>query len=189
MQQRARFFRVSSPAAYSGASYPAYWLVGLLCTVLLSGCGFKLRGAYQLPEAMQITWVETAQPKSDFIRRLKRGLKSSGAQLVDKASDNVAVLKIFNEKKTKRIVSLDANGRAREYTLIYAVSFSVKALLLEFEIPEFEIPEQTVQIERDFVFDTEDVLGNSREEVKLYQEMEQDTVRLMLLRLQSKAKQ
>jgi len=184
MQQRARVFRVLYPAAYSGTSYPVYWLVGLLCAVLLSGCGFKLRGAYQLPEAMQITWVETAQPKSDFIRRLKRGLKSSGAQLVDKASDNVAVLKIFNEKKTKRIVSLDAKGRAREYTLIYTVSFSVKALLLEFEIPE-----QTVQIERDFVFDTEDVLGNSREEAKLYQEMEQDTVRLMLLRLQSKAKQ
>jgi len=169
-----RFFQVSY--------YPARWLVGLLCVLLLSGCGFKLRGAYQLPEAMQTTWVEAAQPKSDFIRSLKRGLKSSGVRLVDDMSDNAAVLKIFSEKKSKRIISLDANGRAREYTLIYAVSFSVKALILEFEMPE-----QTVQIDRDFVFDTEDVLGNSREEAKLYQEMEQDIVRLILLRLQSGA--
>ncbi len=175
MQQSNRFFR---------SSYPALWLVGLLCAVLLSGCGFKLRGAYQLPEAMQTTRVEAAQPKSDFIRSLKRGLKSSGVRLVDETADNTAdntaVLRVYNEKKSKRIVSLDSNGRAREYTLIYAVSFSVKALT-----QVFEVPEQTVQIDRDFVFDTEDVLGNSREETKLYQEMEQDIVRLILLRLQS----
>ncbi len=178
MQEGDSFFRGS----YSGTSYPVLWLVGFLCALLLSGCGFKLRGAYQLPEAMQTTLIEAAQPKSELIRRLKRALKSSGVLIVDEASDNAAVLKIFNEKKSKRIVSLDAKGRAREYTLTYAVSFSVKAL-----IQEFEVSEQAVQIDRDFVFDTEDVLGNSREEAKLYQEMEQDIVRLMLLRLQSRA--
>ncbi len=153
-----------------------------LCMLLLSGCGFKLRGAYHLPEAMQTTYIDTAQSRSDFIRALKRSLKGSGINVVDKASDNAAALKVYNEQKTKRIISVDSKGRAREYALSYAVSFSVKALK-----KDFEINEQIIQIEREFVFDTEDVLGNSREESRLYQEMEQDIIRLLLLRLQSKA--
>jgi len=140
----------------------------LLCSLFLSGCGFKLRGA---------------QPRSELIRALKRGLKASGVKLVDEAMHSAAVLSVLNEKRSKRIVSLDARGRAREYTLTYAVSFSVKARL-----QEFEIKQQTVQIDRDYVFDTEDVLGNSREEKRLYQEMGGDLVRLILLRLQSQAK-
>ncbi|VAW70004.1 hypothetical protein MNBD_GAMMA09-1728 [hydrothermal vent metagenome] len=158
------------------------WLASLLCLLLINSCGFKLRGAYHLPEAMQITYIEASQSKSDFIRSLKRRLKSSDIAVVDAASDTAAVLKIFNEKKSKRIISVDSKGRAREYALLYSVSFSVKALK-----KDFEINEQVIQIEREFVFDTEDVLGNSREETKLYQEMEQDIIRLLLLRLQSKA--
>ncbi|VAW59659.1 hypothetical protein MNBD_GAMMA11-2281 [hydrothermal vent metagenome] len=155
----------------------------LLCSLFLSGCGFKLRGAYVLPQVMQTTVIETAQPRSELIRALKRGLKASGVKLVDEAMHSAAVLSVLNEKRSKRIVSLDARGRAREYTLTYAVSFSVKARL-----QEFEIKQQTVQIDRDYVFDTEDVLGNSREEKRLYQEMGGDLVRLILLRLQSQAK-
>ena len=168
---------------YKQSSDISLWVTCLLSLLILSGCGFQLRGAYHLPEAMQTTYIETVQPKSDFIRSLKRSLKSSGINISDNASENAAVLKIFKEQKRKRILSVDSKGRAREYALTYAVSFSIKNLQ-----KEFEIEKQTIQIDRDFVFDTEDVLGNSREEAKLYQEMQQDLLRLLLLRLQSKGR-
>ena len=91
-------------------------------------------------------------------------------------------LTTIEESRTKRIVSVDANGRAREYTLTYAIDFHVKVIE-----SKFEIENQSISIDRDFQFDTEDVLGNSREESQLYEEMQQDLIRLILLRLQSKA--
>lgn len=145
---------------------------------------FKLRGAYKLPAEMQITYVKTSQPKSGFIRALKRSLKASNINIVDQVTEEAAVLSVSKESRSKRIVSVDSKGRAREYTLTYAIRFSVKAAK-----NKFEIEEQDVRIDRDFVFDTEDVLGKSREESKLYEEMQQDIVRLVLLRLQSKSRE
>jgi len=156
----------------------------LLVSVLLSSCGFHLRGAYQLPEVMQATFIETPQKNSNLIRTLKRSLKASDIALIDNRSAATAVLKVGNSLKNKRIVSVDSQGRAREYTLIYTLKFSLAATH-----GEFEMPEQTISISRDFLFDTEDVLGKSKEESQLYEEMEQDIVRLILLRLQSKAQQ
>jgi LPS-assembly lipoprotein len=159
-----------------------YLAVSLMCLLLVSACGFKLRGAYQLPAAMQVTYLESADKNATISRALKRRLEASDIKMAENVADDVAVLRLFNEIKSKRIISVDSKGRAREYTLTYGISFSVKALGVRFEIEK-----QDIRIDRDFVFDTEDVLGNSREESRLYEEMQQDIIRLILLRLQSKA--
>jgi len=155
---------------------PLLWLV--------SSCGFQMRGAYELPAAMQTTYVDTSAvaESSGFRRVMIRRLKASHIKIIDSPADDVAVLTLSGEQKTKRIISVDSRGRAREYTLTYAISFNVKA-----RHANFEIADQQVSINRDFVFDTQDVLGNSREESKLFEEMQQDVIRLILLRLQSKA--
>lgn len=157
------------------------FLLLLLSVLLLSACGFKLRGAYQLPVAMQTTYIDS-QISADFLRSLKLALKASKIKLLDEPADNIAVLKLFKESRTRRTVSVDSKGRAREYTLIYSISFT-----LNNQDQNFAIEEQELSIERDFIFDPEDVLGNSRGTAQLYDEMQQDLVRLILLRLQSKA--
>lgn len=154
----------------------------LLLAVMISSCGFQLRGAYQLPVAMKTTYLHAVQSNSELIRNLKRSLRASDIILSDEAGAGIATLSLGSEEKTKRVVSVDSRGRAREYTLSYAINFSVTA-----GDADFEIKQQTVSIDRDFLFDTEDVLGNSREESQLYTEMQQDIVRLILLRLQSQA--
>ncbi len=152
----------------------------LLVMLLLSSCGFQLRGAYQLPQAMQLTYVK-AGSESDFVSALKRQLKASKITLVDVASDQAATLIIHKEQKQKRTVSVDSRGRAREYTLTYQVDFEVKHPSVEFSIEQ-----QSVKIDRDFLFDTEDVLGKSKGINELYESMQQDVIRLLLLRLQSR---
>ena len=127
-------------------------LIGLLCVLLLSGCGFKLRGAYQLPPAMNVTYIDIDESKNALARSLKRSLKSSNIKIVNQLTDDAASLKIIGETKSKRIVSVDSKGRAREYTLTYFIDFSVRA-----KQHNFEIDKQTVRLDRDFVFDTEDV--------------------------------
>jgi len=161
-------------------------VLALLCLSLLSGCGFKLRGAYQLPPAMQQTYIGAASVNADLVRSLSIALRASDIELLDVPSDDAAQLKLFKETRSKRVVSVDSRGRAREYTLTYAISFSLTG-----KQPAtgeaFHIEQQDLQIDRDFLFDPEDVLGNARGESQLYDEMRQDLVRLILLRLQSKA--
>jgi LPS-assembly lipoprotein len=157
------------------------FLLFVLCVSLVN-CGFKLRGAYELPAAMQVTYIDHLQVNSDLVRALKIALKASDIKVADTKTDDVAVLRLHKETRDKRTVSVDSQGRAREYTLTYALRFSVIA-----GQQNFEIAEQVIRIERDFIFDPEDVLGNSRGESQLYEEMQQDLVRLLLLRLQSKA--
>ena len=146
----------------------------------LLNCGFKLRGAYELPAAMKLTYIDQKQVDAELIRALKIALKSSNIKIVDAKTSDAATLRLYKASKEQRTVSVDSTGRAREYALSYALSFTLIA-------SQLEISEQTIRIERDFIFDPEDVLGNSRETSQLYEEMQQDLVRLLLLRLQSKA--
>lgn len=150
---------------------------------ILTSCGFHLRGAYKLPSDMKVTYVESANDASALIRTLKRSLKSSGITLTENKSEALAVLKIYNEEQTKRVLSVDSQGRAQEYELSYAIKFAVSA-----NDSDFEIAEQSLNIQRDFLFDTEDVLGKGREEDTLIKDMQVDIVRLLMLRLQSQAK-
>jgi len=154
----------------------------ILLLLLSTSCGFQMRGAYQLPAAMQTTYVDASgiAEGSGLSRVLIRRLKASDIKIADSESNNIAVLTLSKEQKTKRIISVDSRGRAREYTLTYLISFNVNAVN-----EKFKIADQEIRIERDFVFDTEDVLGNSREESRLYAEMQVDVIRLIMLRLQS----
>lgn len=161
-------------------------LLCLLALSLLSGCGFKLRGAYQLPAAMQQTYIDAASVNADLVHGLSIALRASEIELLDAPSSEAALLKLFKETRSKRVVSVDSRGRAREYTLSYAISFALTGRQpVSGEV--FRIEQQDLQIDRDFLFDPEDVLGNARGESQLYEEMRQDLVRLILLRLQSKA--
>jgi LPS-assembly lipoprotein len=161
-------------------------LLFLLVLSLLSGCGFKLRGAYQLPAAMQQTYIDATSVNAGLVRDLSIALRASNIELLDAPRSDAAQLKLFKETRSKRVVSVDSRGRAREYTLSYAVSFTLAGQQPGSD-DVFRIEQQNLQIERDFLFDPEDVLGNARGESQLYEEMRQDLVRLILLRLQSKA--
>ncbi len=149
--------------------------------LLMAACGFQLRGAYQLPQAMSSTYIESAS-QSELVTELARSLQNSGIEVLSQPVETAAILKLHNEQKSRRVVSVDARGRAREYTLIYALRFSVKNASAGFSLDD-----QTLSIERDFLFDPEDVLGNSRGQDELYADMRQDLVRLVMLRLQSRA--
>lgn len=144
----------------------------------LSGCGFHLRGAVQLPAQMQMMYIQGV-PGSELILDLHRSLGSSNVQLVNSIDKADAILVILVDQVTRRVLSVGSTGRAREYELTYKVRFSVvkpdQSPLLK--------PEQHI-IRRDFSFDENDILGKSSEELLMRQEMQRDMARLILRRLQ-----
>lgn len=156
---------------------PGLVVLGLVLAFLVS-CGFQLRGAYPLPKVMSATYVKASNQNSELVRHLKRALNVSDIKLVDSEQQATAILEIGGEKQSQRVLSVDSEGRAREYELLYEVNFELRSVA-----GPVELEQQTLTLSRDFLFDTEDVLGKGREQATLVRDMQQDMVRLMLLRL------
>jgi len=156
----------------------------IICLALfsISSCGFHLRGAYQLPQAMDVSFIQADNSNSELVRALKRTLKASDIKLAETRQQASAVIFITTELQEKRVLSVDAQGRAREYEISYQISFNVSS-----DNSDFSIAEQKIKLQRGFLFDTEDVLGKSREQETLVKDMQQDMVRLIMLRLQAAA--
>lgn len=148
--------------------------------VMISGCGFHLRGAYELPAEMNFTHISAANQNSELVRGLKRVLQANQLTLVDNAVDAGAILRIISETSGKRVLSVDSQGRAREYELQYSVKFEVTS-----KDNGFSLSPQELKLQREFLFDPEDVLGKGSEEADLFKGMQQDMVRLIMLRLQA----
>jgi LPS-assembly lipoprotein len=157
---------------------------------LLASCGYHLRGAYQLPPQMATTVIRSDNMNGELVRGLKRSLQISGINVVSEVNPSdgkivkqseVTVLRIFKESQRKRVLSVDINGRVREFELYYRLSIELTGA------DGFFVPEQSLELSRDFLFDPEDVLGKSDEEADLLRDMQRDMVRLIMLRLQAVA--
>ena len=154
------------------------WL-WLSVALALSGCGFHLRGAAQLPPSMQQTYIDGSFT-SAIVRDLRLNLEASGTDVVDSPQAAGATLHILTENYERRVLSVRSNAQVSEYELIYTVRFSVVRAdgvqLLE---------AQTVSVSRDYRYDPNQVLGASSEESLLQQEMQRDVSQLILRRLAS----
>ena len=154
------------------------WLwLGLV--LALNGCGFHLRGAAQLPPAMERTYID-GSATSAIVRDLRLNLEASGAEVVASPQAAGATLHILGESYERRVLSVRSNAQVSEYELIYNVRFSVvRADGVQLLEP------QTVNVSRDYRYDPNQVLGASSEESLLQQEMQRDVSQLILRRLSS----
>lgn len=153
----------------------------LVMTILvLSGCGFHLRGAESLP--FDSLYVQDSGA-AGIARDLKRSLKSSGIRLESSAEKAQASLDLMSEDNEKRILSISGRGRVREFELLYRVSFRVKQAGSEL----WQAP-QLLELRRDYSFDDKALLGKEAEESRLVGDMRSEAVREIMRRLSSLAK-
>lgn len=153
-------------------------LILILTALLLSGCGFHLRGPADLPFA---TLYVQAPPTSLFATQLKRAV-SAGSQtrIADSAKTAEATLQILNEAREKQILSLSTGGRVSEFRLLYRVSYR----LLDSKNID-RIPASEIVLQRDYAFNDQQVLAKEGEEALLYRDMQTDAVHQLVRRLQA----
>lgn len=149
--------------------------------LLLSGCGFHLRGNIDLPADLKTMHVQGASKYSDFGVELRRNLRSNGVEVVDSASAAKVVLKISNSVYNRRLLTASgATGKVAEYELLYTLIVS----LHDRKGTQLLAPQRLRQL-RDYTFDRDSVLGKSNEEASLRKDMERDMARQVLNRLQA----
>lgn len=160
-------FRYSKPVAQ--------WLLALAACLLLSACGFQLRGAANLPfKSIYLGF----SPNAPTGVELKRYIQASGTKVVDEQKDAEAVLRVISDVRDKQVLTLNTNGRVREYALFQRFTFSVtdaKGAVL--------IPPTAVNLRRVITYDENQELAKQSEEALLYRDMQSDLVQQILRRL------
>jgi LPS-assembly lipoprotein len=146
--------------------------------LLLSACGFQLRGAAQLPFS---TIFVQAAPTSPFATQVRRAVQAGSSTRLTNAPEQAEVLlQILNEAQEKQILSLSGGGRVSEYLLRYRVSFRLTDSKNREHIPASEIV-----LQRDFSYSDDQALAKESEEAQLYRDMRNDAVQQLVRRLQS----
>jgi LPS-assembly lipoprotein len=157
---------------------PLRLLLALIIAATIAGCGFHLRGvgSGNLPyKTMYIALPDTA----DVSIWLQRYIRASGStRIVDDAKSAEAIFQQLGDSRQKNILSVNAQGRVREYRLQLTYTFRVvnqKGQVL--------VPANEVALTRDISFDDSNVLAKDLEEGLLWRDMNNDLVNQIMRRL------
>lgn len=150
---------------------PALRLSAIVFLVLgLSACGFHLRNKIALPADLGPVRVTSTTPYSPLADSLATGLKHAGAIPATADAKDVAALEVVSERWGDLPISIDAFGRAQEFSLRYAAVFVFRRA-----DGSILVPQQVVELSRDYVSPPVDVTGTTTERevlaAELYREM------------------
>ncbi|MFT3756584.1 MAG: LPS assembly lipoprotein LptE [Pseudoxanthomonas sp.] len=151
-----------------------------LLVASLSACGFHLRNRIALPPDLGPIKVTSTAQYSPLAESVARGLQAGGATLVDEKATDVATLKILSERWGDRPIAIDELGRAQEYNLRYATVF----VLLSADGSEL-VPQQVVELGRDYVTPPVDTTGTDTEREVLANELRREMAASILRRVDS----
>ena len=146
----------------------------LVSTLMLSACGFELRGAADL--AFKSIYFQG--PNYTVSKDLRKALAINDVTIVNNAKDADLLLEFLSETYDRRILSLSGRGRVTEYELLYNLNFRIREAG-----SELWGPVQTIEGRRDFSYDDTQVLAKSYEETRLREDMQADAVREIMRRL------
>jgi LPS-assembly lipoprotein len=142
--------------------------------LLLSACGYHLRGAFELPENMKSVYVEGGS--GSLLEQFRQIMKaSSSAQLASSRKGAGIVIKIFNEDFNRRVLSLSERGKTNEFELVYHLDYEFAnvsdALLME---------RQTVDVRREYYNDQQFIIAKDNEEAVIRNEMYRQAVQTII---------
>ncbi|WP_290698100.1 LPS assembly lipoprotein LptE [Amphritea sp.] len=137
----------------------------IVSCLMLSACGFHLRGSADIAEPLrQLTLVMPDRSRSSLEPLLRRQFEANGIRVNGGPGYQ---LEINSESRSRREASLGANADIDEYELTRKVSFLVRN-------PQGEIVlERKLTIERTYDYDADRETASSVQETQLYSEMEQ----------------
>ena len=151
-----------------------------LAVIVLTACGFHLRGQVAMP--FKTLYLNAVNAGTPFVSELRRSLEANHVQMVDASSKADLTLNIESEDSDKQILSLGGGGRVNEFRLTYRVS------LRAYDLKQQEwIPAEEMEQRRDYSYDDTKILAKESEEALLLQSLRLDMAQQIMRRL-SRAK-
>ena len=153
-------------------------LAACLLGVILTACGFHLRNKIALPADLGPVKVTSTTQYSPLADAVARGLQQAGAVAADATATDVASLDILSERWGDLPTAMDDRGRAQEFSLRYAAVFVFRRA----DGTEL-VPQQVVELSRDYVSPPENVTGTTTEREILADELRREMAASILRRI------
>jgi LPS-assembly lipoprotein len=157
--------------------YLSHGILGFML-IVLAGCGFHLRGAADLPSHLKSMYVQGVDTQRDFGLALKRALKSNDVMVLDAYQTGAAVLTIVDNSFERQVLSVGSDAKVSEYELLGRVTFKVSD-----DKGNLMLSEQTIEAQRDYQFDQNQVLASDNQERALREQLNQQLAQSILRRL------
>ncbi|MGZ8226817.1 MAG: LPS-assembly lipoprotein LptE [Methylococcaceae bacterium] len=139
-------------------------IVVFVAVLLLSACGYHLRGALDMPQGFKNVYLDGASPQ--LREQFTKVLKASSSQLTDSPEGAGMVIRIAGENASQRVLSLSSRGRSNELELYYRLEYefanSTNGLLMA---------RQPLEIKREYFNNQQDIIAKSNEETVIRNEM------------------
>jgi LPS-assembly lipoprotein len=154
----------------------AFLVAGL--TLLLPGCGFQMRGDWELPSSLQNTVMSGGGQA--LYTYLQREFRAASASLERPPVEGAARLIVSQNTMNKRVLSVDNRGKVIEYEIYYLLKFKILGA-----DGNLIVKEQQINMTRDYPFVATQVIGASHEEALLRDNMYKDMARQIMRRIQA----
>jgi len=152
------------------------WCIGLI--ILLSGCGFHLRGSIELPKKLDHIAVIVRDAHREIAPLIRDQLRAYHREVVDDPAAAKYWLVIEHDSLTQNITGISSSTTPRQYELLYTVQFKLQRARAGDLATE-----EKIFVTRALTVNSDRILGSNDEEAHLAQEMRQNAVVMILERL------
>lgn len=154
-------------------------MVAIALLLVLSACGFKLRGAESFAfKTITTSFAEGSSLGAEFKRAMEFNGDVRFVSDAQKASSADVVLEVLLDQREKTVVGVNASGQVREFQLRSRFKFRLRTPAGKELIPDTEL-----LLQRDVSFNETAVLSKEAEEGLLYRSMQTDIVQQLMRRL------
>lgn len=153
----------------------------LFFSFMLTACDFQLRSHCEFSLPFHTLSLESEQPYSPFTKELKKALATAGVDTLRIPSTSPR-LQILAQNLTRTATSLGNPGQTTTYLLVYSILFQ----LIDGTGHILLVPQQ-IQATRTFSITSNQLAGDLNTENDLQENMQQDVIQQLLIRLNSKA--
>jgi len=143
-------------------------LISLGLMLMISACGFQLRGDIQA----NFDSISISGGTSSFNKTLQRKFRQAGIP-IKSSSEAEKIVEIIKNTFTKTILTLTGTGSVSEYQLDYVVTYRFKSKDGPWNLPV------TIEASRNYTYDDSDILAKDEEEKRLVSGMEDQLIRTM----------
>ena len=143
--------------------------------VLLSACGFQLRGTGTTELAIKELDVSARNAYGDTVRQLRQVLTNSGVTLTTSAPYKLILVR---EQEDQRAASYAGTGSSVEYELNTTLNYEIEG---KNNLP---LLSDKIEVHKIYLHDGNNITGSGEEATLIRQEMRRDLVQQVVLRLQ-----
>lgn len=143
--------------------------------VLLSACGFQLRGTGTTELAITELDLSARNAYGETVKQLRQVLESSGVKVYSGAPYKLV---LTDEQETQRILSYAGAGRTGEYQVSTVLTYDIR------DEGNRPLLSNKLEVQKVFIHDGNNLVGSDQEAITARREMRRELVQRLMLRLQ-----